>query len=151
MSSPVSPSSAQDLDRALRRAGWRPGRKVDISAYRAWYAAEGYGPHAAGEAFLEEFGGLRFDWSGPGVSVARQPFFVDPARTGGEDELIEAWAEDLGKNIVPLGGLEREMSTFGMDEDGLIYLFAGFTKVKGANRDGLEALVLGIDGETLED
>ncbi|QFG21465.1 SUKH-3 domain-containing protein [Actinomadura sp. WMMB 499] len=143
-------SPEEDFDRALRRAGWHPGRKVDISAYRTWYAAEGYEQHAAGETFLEEYGGLRFDESGPGVSVARQPFFIDPSRTGGEDELVAAWAENLGKNIVPLGDLEREMITFGMDEDGLIYLFAGFAKVKGANREGLKSLVLGIDGETLD-
>lgn len=142
--------SEEEFDRALRRAGWRPGRRVDISRYRVWYEAQGYVLHAAAEAFLEEYGGLVFEGSGPGVSVARQPFFIDPSRTGGEDELIEGWSEDLGKNIVPLGDLEVERVTFGMDEDGQIYLFAGSTQRKGPNRQGLKALVLGIAGENLD-
>lgn len=51
---------------------------MDITAWRTRLEAGGFVMHQAAERFLAEFGGLTFAHRGPGISLARAPFELDP-------------------------------------------------------------------------
>ncbi|MEW2588401.1 SUKH-3 domain-containing protein [Streptomyces virginiae] len=85
-------------DRALREAGWFPGREVDIET---WRSSMGVFPmHAAAEEFLREFGGTCIQVGGPGVARMRAPF----------DRFMEL-SRRFGCALFPIGAKEAsEMS-----------------------------------------
>ncbi|MEV5721112.1 SUKH-3 domain-containing protein [Amycolatopsis mediterranei] len=71
----------------LRVVGWTPGRVVEVGGWQQRLEASGLvrmHPTAAG--FLGEFGGLKVEMDGPGVSAARQPFELDPDLAEGEED-----------------------------------------------------------------
>ncbi|WP_082801189.1 SUKH-3 domain-containing protein [Herbidospora cretacea] len=57
-----------ETERILARAGWKPGRQVDTSAWLSRLEADGFVMHDAAERFLREFGGLVVPHGGPGIS-----------------------------------------------------------------------------------
>ncbi|MFC3410235.1 SUKH-3 domain-containing protein [Streptomyces lusitanus] len=61
--------------------------------------------HDAAEAFLQEFGGLTVNVSGPGISCAHTPFELNPEPAWGEDGRFMEWGETIGRRLYPL----REM------------------------------------------
>ncbi|WP_290054214.1 SUKH-3 domain-containing protein, partial [Amycolatopsis solani] len=66
--------------RALEHAGWRPDRSVDISAWDAELAGQGYRLHPVAAAALRSFGGLNL----PPVNRAGPNFANDePLVVGG--------------------------------------------------------------------
>ncbi|MEU8801406.1 SUKH-3 domain-containing protein [Spirillospora sp. NPDC048819] len=138
------------FEKKLRQAGWYPGREADTSHWISWLENEGYEVHDAAAIFLAEYGGLIFTDSGPGITVGRDPFAVDPRQVGSECEIIEGWSEKLDKNIIPLGMTTQEMFEFGIDEDENMYIFSHACQFLGRGRDGLKALVLGIEGKIIE-
>ncbi|WP_428986466.1 SUKH-3 domain-containing protein [Streptomyces camelliae] len=75
-------SWSPEVDEVLEALGWTPGRKVDTARWRSMFEAVGLPMHDTAEAFLQEFGGLTVNVSGPGISCARTPFELDPAPWG---------------------------------------------------------------------
>ena len=69
------------VEDTLRRAGWRPGRRVPNSV-ASWkenlMLSDGFEMSESAEEVLLEFGGLSIDQKGAGVSCAREPFTFDP-------------------------------------------------------------------------
>ena len=97
-------------ERALRGIGWYPGRTCAFVELRQWFVVPwqseaGYCcifPKAL--TFLREFGGLRFDNAGPGVSHATTAFLLNPfSALGNEDDrwLYYEWL--LDENLFPVG------------------------------------------------
>lgn len=99
------------------------------------FEAVGLAMHDAAEAFLQEFGGLTVNVSGPGISCARTPFELNP-------EL--AWGEAIGRHLYPLGELDHGRFFLGIDEVGVIYLVETWVASFGPMPDAMESLVLGV-------
>ncbi|MEV6830351.1 SUKH-3 domain-containing protein [Amycolatopsis sp. NPDC051102] len=101
--------------RALQRAGWRPDRRVDTSAWEAELAAEGYRLRPAAAVALRSFGGLTLpllNRSGPNFAND-EPLTVDPIAAGaGHHELARELASELGGNWYPLGEWLSSSSVF---------------------------------------
>lgn len=104
--------------------------------------------HDAAERFLAEFGGLTFDLSGPGLSMARQPFELDPLLCLGEDDRFAEWGEVIGRSLFPLGELDKGRFFLGIDETGEVYLIETWLASFGPARDAIGNLILGIAPET---
>ncbi len=84
----------------LRKAGWFPGRTVDISLDLAALATAGFEVTEAAETFLRENSGLRIAWESKlnplkidGAAVARS---TDP-------EWCQAYSAAIGSPLVPVG------------------------------------------------
>jgi hypothetical protein len=107
-----------EAERALRTAGWYPGRRVDTTLWRDCFEPVGLPLHEAAQRFLAEFGGLTFEISGPGITRAKEPFELDPTLCDGED--------------------------------GFLYVVVDFLMRFGAGVRGMEDLLLGVMGETIE-
>jgi hypothetical protein len=88
--------------------------------------------HDAAEAFLQEFGGLTVNVSGPGISCARTPFELDPELAWGEDDRFTEWGEAIGRHLCPLGELDHGRFFLGIDEVGVIYLVETWVASFGA-------------------
>lgn len=128
----------------LARAGWFPGRSVDVDRWAGQLREEGIELHPAANAFLREFGGLVVDQSGTGISRAREPFTLDPATCDGEGDRFLEWSEELGRQIVPVGELDRGRFCLGLDETSELYLVETLVATFGRMPAGLERLVRGV-------
>jgi hypothetical protein len=129
------------VERVLTTSGWFPGRRVDTATWRAGIDLE---MHPAAESFLSEFGGLQVDIYGPGKSVAREPFELDPLLCQGEEDRFVEWGANLGCSLYPLGELDQGRFFLGIDELGVIYLVVDWLASFGSADEGLTALILGI-------
>ena len=127
----------------LARAGWFPGRSVNIDHWAGLLRDEGIELHAAAEAFLREFGGLVVDKSGPGISRAREPFTLDPATCVGEGDRFLEWSEELGRRIVPVGELGQGRFFLGLDETSELCLVETYVATFGRMPAGLKRLMRG--------
>jgi hypothetical protein len=77
------------VDRALRDAGWRPGRRAYVEFWIDHFAELGCPATDAAVDFLVEFGGLDVRISGTGITRAREPFDLDPVLcSGNEDRFV---------------------------------------------------------------
>ncbi|WP_433797813.1 SUKH-3 domain-containing protein [Actinoplanes sp. CA-252034] len=133
------------VDEVMRRAGWYPGRSVDVERWRTGPGSE-VSMHPAAERFLSEFGGLSIDVSGAGVDVGRDPFEFDPTDELGElgDEGRYAeWGEIIGRSLFPVGFFKREMFRLAIDENSVIYFVTSWLAGYGPAPRALERLVLG--------
>lgn len=128
----------------LVRAGWFPGRSVDVDRWTELLRGEGIEVHAAADAFLREFGGLVVDQSGPGLSRAREPFVLDPAACVGEGDRFLEWSEELDRRIVPVGELDRGRFLLGLDETSELYSVESDVATFGHMPRALERLTLGV-------
>ena len=92
--------------RELERSGWTRDRSVDISAWQAELAAQGYRLSPVAETALRSFGGLTFEpvsATGPNFSND-EPLTVDPVLAGsGHVELARELTSELGGNWYPFG------------------------------------------------
>jgi hypothetical protein len=134
---------AWDTERDLRRAGWTPGRRVDVERWALALADEGLQMHAAAAGLLSEFGGLSVDISGPGIDCARQPFSFFPTSCSGEGDRISEWGTELRRHFYPLGETNRREFLIVIDEVGEIYLMMDRVGTLGVRDQGLESLVRG--------
>jgi hypothetical protein len=141
-------SLSTEVRRVLLAAGWQPGRRVDTAGWRTQLEAAGFAMHDAAERFLAEFGGLTIDLSGPGLSMARQPFELDPLLCLGEDDRFAEWGEVIGRSLFPLGELDKGRFFLGIDETGEVYLIETWLASFGPARDAIGNLILGIAPET---
>ncbi|MCU1648286.1 MAG: hypothetical protein JWN03_8561 [Nocardia sp.] len=132
-----------ETERVLRASGWLPGRQVDTGAWRERLELSGFRWNAAADRFLEEFGGLAVDISGPGITSAREPFELDPTLVEGEDDRFAEWAEVVGESIAPVGELDSGRYFLGMSESGDLYLVADWLASFGQIPEALESLILG--------
>jgi SUKH-3 immunity protein of toxin-antitoxin system len=129
------------VERALRRAGWFPGRRVETARWRAMLV--GPDMHPAAEVFLGEFGGLLVDVHGSGRTAARTRFELDPSLCAGEEDRFRDWGVEIGRSLYPLGELDHGRYFLGMDDRGLIYLVETWLASFGADDQGLIALCEG--------
>ncbi len=107
--------------------------------------------HEAAEKFLAEFGGLTFEYGGPGISRAREPFELDPLLGLGEEDRFREWGELIGASLFPIGELDQGRYFLGLDGAGEIYLVADWLARFGAGMSGVESLILGVAPEVLYD
>lgn len=128
----------------LARAGWFPGRSVAIDGWVDLLHRDGIELHAAAEAFLREFGGLVVTESGQGVSRAREPFGLDPTACVGEGDRFLEWSEELGRQIVPVGDLDRGRFFLGLDEMSELYSVETDVTTFGRMPIALERLAGGV-------
>ncbi|MFF2045096.1 SUKH-3 domain-containing protein [Kitasatospora sp. NPDC058170] len=136
------PRFSPETESVLLCAGWTPGRRVDLSDWKT--SVREFIWHAAAENFLSEFGGLRVDISGPGVTCAREPFEFDPELAIGEGGRFAELSESLGHNFFPLGEIGRGEFFLAIDEEGVIYLLGAGSKRHGKAELALENLITGI-------
>ncbi|MFJ6984230.1 MULTISPECIES: SUKH-3 domain-containing protein [unclassified Streptomyces] len=141
----------EEIERSLSAAGWRPGRDVDTGEWRRRLEASGdVTMHDAARRFLAEFGGLSFPHAGTGVSMARQPFVLDPLLCLGEEDRFAEWGEEAEASIFPVGEFDEGRGGFlGIDEQGVLYQVVDSLSRFAEGRAGLECLILGIAPEPL--
>lgn len=105
--------------------------------------------HGAAEEFLQEFGGLRVDISGPGITCAREPFELDPELAIGEEERFAEISESFNRTFFPVGELGQGEFFLAIDEEGVVYLLGARVLRLGAGDLALEHLVTGVAPERL--
>lgn len=141
------PRFSREVEGALRLAGWVPDRRVDLDQWKA--SLSEFTWHAAAEEFLQEFGGIRVDISGPGITCAREPFEFDPELAIGEGEKFAELSELFGHKFFPLGEVGQGEFFLAIDEEGAIYLLGGWALKHGVGDAALEHLVTGVAPEKL--
>ncbi|MET8283564.1 SUKH-3 domain-containing protein [Micromonospora sp. NPDC005174] len=139
---------APDVEVVLRRSGWFPNRSVEISGYKD--RLPGFLWHEAAERFLEEFGGIRVDLQGPGRSVAKEPFEIDPELAVGEEGRFEELSQKFDRQLFPVGEFGQGEHFLAVDQESILYLVGSSVFQLGVSNEGIGKLVLGIQGARLE-
>ncbi|MEU6866814.1 SUKH-3 domain-containing protein [Streptomyces sp. NPDC046876] len=138
------------VEEELRAAGWTPGRVVDVRPWTAPLEARGLTAHAAARAFLAEFGGTRFVFSGPGAECARTAFRLDPSVCEGEEEVFLEWGGELGLSLFPIGECADGLGFLAIDENGsVLSLGGGFAVRYGPVPQVFDRLLLGYRAEVV--
>ncbi|MFF7181555.1 SUKH-3 domain-containing protein [Streptomyces sp. NPDC008121] len=135
---------SSEVERALRAAGWYPGRALDTRDWKQQWEQDGFRSHAAAEDFLREFGGLWVGHGGAGITRAREPFDLDPLLALGEADRFGEWGEEIGRRLFPIGELDRGHAFLGLDEDGELYAVDDWLARFGRMPEAMENLVLGV-------
>ncbi|MEV6794719.1 SUKH-3 domain-containing protein [Streptomyces sp. NPDC051320] len=108
-------------DRVLRLAGWYPGRSVSTKEWESVLREQGrFEIHATARRFLTEFGGLSVPFGGPGRTMARMEFRLDPTLAAWDDEIYEVLSEEAGAYLYPIGAADRGNSYLGIAPNGAI-------------------------------
>lgn len=137
-------SWSPEVDEVLEASGWTRDRQADTGRWRSMFETVGLAMHDAAEAFLQEFGGLTVNVSGPGISCARTPFELDPELTWGEHDRFLERGESVGRRLFPLGELDHGRFFLAIDEVHEIYLVETWVASFGPMPQALENLVLGV-------
>ncbi|MEN3310646.1 MAG: hypothetical protein V7603_6848 [Micromonosporaceae bacterium] len=153
-----------EVDAALLRMGWYPGRDVAAQVdewlaralprdYDNAFERDGYPPYRptpAAMAVLREFGGLAAAGGLTGVSMATTNFRIFPL--DGKGDLtgfvfdVQLLGERIGKRVFQVGEAERGMAALAVDEDGRVYLVGPVVYHAGRTIDeALTNMLLGID------
>ncbi|MFC3502245.1 SUKH-3 domain-containing protein [Micromonospora krabiensis] len=140
---PLSPR----LELLLRRAGWFPGRQVDIAPWKE--SLGDFAWHAAAEEFLREFGGVRVEVNGPGAAVAQESFEIDPGLAVGEEKRFAELSVRYGLSFFPLGEVGQGEFFLAIDQDGVLYYLSVAVFRLGLRELGLDHLVGGIAAERI--
>ncbi|MFC5643893.1 MULTISPECIES: SUKH-3 domain-containing protein [Kitasatospora] len=123
------PRFPADVAAALKQAGWHPGR-WEIRQAEEWadvLAAHGEPldvPHTVFPAAVEawaEFGGLAFDVPGPGRTLARTPFLLDPVCGLHQPRTLADLGRALGTRLAPLGEERYGQALLAIDEQGRVF------------------------------
>jgi NAD(P)-dependent dehydrogenase (short-subunit alcohol dehydrogenase family) len=141
---------SREVDEVMRRAGWYPGRSVDVDQWRPGSSSE-ISMHPAAEQFLSEFGGLSVDVNGAGVDVGREPFVFDPTDELGDEGRYAEWGADIGRSLFPVGFFRREVFHLAIDEESVIYLVTSWLATYGPVPRALERLVLGYKPQLIRE
>lgn|GEM_PF-1242981 len=124
---------AGEVDAALRRAGWYPGRLLAAQAEEwahavaAYTSPEGYrhSVFPAAVAAWAEFGGLQVDLeglAGEGLLLARTPFTIDPLLGLHQPRTLSDLGRALGDvEVAPLGAELDARALLAVDEAGRVY------------------------------
>ncbi|MFF3005755.1 SUKH-3 domain-containing protein [Kitasatospora sp. NPDC057940] len=135
------------MEMTLRRCGWSPHRRADLTSWK--FALPDFSWHAKAEEFLQEFGGIRVDISGPGITRAQEPFEFDPELAIGEEERFSELSQTFGHDFFPLGEAGQGEFFLAIDEEGVIYLLGSWALRLGFGDSALENLIMGIAAERL--
>ncbi|MGV9880534.1 SUKH-3 domain-containing protein [Streptomyces sp. NPDC003006] len=135
-----------ETDRVLRAAGWHPGRTVPTAEWeRVLREHGGFEIHAAARLFLAEFGGLACEERGPGRTMARMGFRLDPLAAEWDDEIFDVLSEEAGAYLYPVGEADRRNSYLGIAPDGKVYIgMDSVTLLADTGEEALEKLIEGI-------
>ncbi|RSN60619.1 hypothetical protein DMH01_15075 [Amycolatopsis sp. WAC 04182] len=141
-----------EVEHVLRSSGWEPGRQVDSAAWRDALEADGLvHMHEAADRFLAEFGGLRVNLSGGGVSRAQEPFELNPADVESETDRFADWGAHLGMNLFPIGELDRGRYFLGIAESAEIVLVETWVASFGTGDAALEKPILGVAPQVISE
>jgi len=112
-----------ETQQVLRAGGWSLGRRIDTTGWRVSFADTGLSMPAAAAEFLGEFGGLAFDLARPGISRTWTSFEIDPmlAWCFAEERFARCRGR-VGRDVFPVGELNRGHAFLGMDETAELYL-----------------------------
>ncbi|MEU1332333.1 SUKH-3 domain-containing protein [Streptomyces sp. NPDC005865] len=137
---------SEETERALRAAGWCPGRAVPTGEWeRALEERGGFRMHEAARLFLAEFGGLASEERGPGRTMARMGFRLDPLAAEWDDEIFDVLSEEAGAYLYPVGEADRRNSYLGVAPDGQVYIgMDSVTLLARTADEALEKLIEGI-------
>ncbi|MFE2827831.1 SUKH-3 domain-containing protein [Streptomyces sp. NPDC059271] len=146
MSQEEHPRWSAETDRVLRGAGWHPGRSVPTDEWESKLGERGgFEMHEAARRFLAEFGGLVSDERGPGKTMARMGFRLDPTVAEWDDEIFDVLSEEVGADLYPVGDSDRHNSYLGIAPDGAVYIgMDSATLLAETAGRALEKLVEGI-------
>ncbi|MFD6969618.1 SUKH-3 domain-containing protein [Streptomyces sp. NPDC059949] len=103
--------------------------------------------HAAAEEFLQEFGGIRVEVSGPGMTCMRIPFEIDPEVGFGEEDRFLELSRHFNRSLFPIGMTDSSEFILAIDEEGVIYYAMLWLFSLGVGDSALECLVKGVAGE----
>lgn len=133
--------------RVLGKAGWHPGRAVDLTGWESALVADGFPPlHDVARAFLAEFGGLFVPDKGWGVTRRREQFDLDPTTCLGEADRFADWSDTIGRPIAPVGelaGNDHGVCWLGLDAEGELFTVVDGLATFGALPAALDRLALG--------
>ncbi|MFD6432885.1 SUKH-3 domain-containing protein [Streptomyces venezuelae] len=137
---------SEECGRLLRAAGWYPGRSVPTAEWeRVLHEHGGFEMHEAARRFLAEFGGLASEERGPGRTMARMGFRLDPLAAEWDDEIFDALSEEAGAYLYPVGEADRRNSYLGIAPDGRVYVgMDSVTLLAETADEALEKLIEGV-------
>ncbi|MFJ5923101.1 SUKH-3 domain-containing protein [Kitasatospora sp. NPDC092948] len=150
----TQPRFPADVAAALKQAGWHPGR-WEIRQAEQWAdAMVAYGgpqdpQHSVFPAAIEawaEFGGLAFEVPGPGRTLARTPFLLDPRCGLHSPRTLADLGRALDTRLAPLGEELYGQALLAIDEQGRVYSLdhAGEWFLGHSVDQALATLVLGL-------
>lgn len=142
------PRFSAEVESVLRQAGWVQDRRVDLTRWKA--IMSNFAWNAAAEEFLAEFGGVRVENDGPGITCARESFEFDPELAIGEEGRFSELSEFFGIGFFPLGEVGQGESFLAIDEEGILYLLGSWAFRLGVGDLALEHLVTGVAAERLD-
>ncbi len=138
---------SREADWILRTSGWLPGRTVPTADWKRVLreSDEGFKMHEAARRFLTEFGGLDIRQQGPGRTMARSPFRLDPLVARWDFEIFEVLSEEVGTSLYPVGHAFRGNHYLGMAESGALYAGMDSAELLADDADeALDKLIRGI-------
>ncbi|MER7836709.1 SUKH-3 domain-containing protein [Streptomyces sp. NPDC096040] len=146
MSAETTQRWSAETDRVLREAGWFPGRSVPTQEWESTLREHGgFGIHEAAQRFLTEFGGLESHERGPGKTMARMGFSLDPTVAEWDNEIFDVLSEEAGADLYPIGSADRRNSYLGIAPNGAVYIGMDSVTLLAETSDrALEKLVEGI-------
>ncbi|MFF4772507.1 SUKH-3 domain-containing protein [Microtetraspora fusca] len=131
-----------EVRHALVEAGWRPGRRVDPSLWISPLRQEGFQINERARAILCEYGGLKVERQGKGVS---DNFDFDPfdAASGLADE-AEMLTMDYGEVYTPIGMWSGQYVSYVGECGRVVAVGPGWDwKLGDSLEEALELVVLG--------
>ena len=135
----------------LLSCGWTPRRRAtDLLGRweRTLFAGGDYELSYVAREILLAFGGLSFPQSGPGVSVARASFVIDPTLAAGEADRFEELGATIGQPVCPIGECDGGYYFLAVAPSEDTYCIMDDAWKIGSNfATALNALVSGIRGD----
>lgn len=132
--------------RVLRATGWYPGRSVSTQEWERVLHEEdeGFELHDAARRFFAEFGGLQINQQGPGRTMHRSSFRLDPLVAKWDFEIIDVQSEETGTYLYPIGDADRGNFYLTMAANGAVYHGMDYVRLLADTGDkALEKLVEG--------
>ncbi|MDI1477374.1 SUKH-3 domain-containing protein [Polyangium sp. y55x31] len=142
-----SPGWSAETEARLMAAGWHKDRR-DTQRVAQWRRKlenpNGFRMSIAAERALEEFGGIRVDCEGPGLECARGGFDLDPGLASGEEDRFDAFRDQVGSDLFPLGEAYNGQAFLAIDGMGRVYLLGDRIQLLGANiHSALDSILVG--------
>lgn len=139
---------SRQSERVLRKAGWYPGRQVTelVSMWKSHPFIADLEMFETAERFLLEFGGITVTQSGPGVTLARSPFKIDPTLAYYQSDLFKKFGRMVDTRLYPLGEAADRWYYLAIGENGRVYYVMEDIMLAGYTADeALENLLIGRD------
>jgi len=137
---------SRQSERLLRQAGWHPGRQVPelVSTWKSHPSIADLEMFETAERFLLEFGGITVTQSGPGVTLARSPFKIDPTLAPYQSDLFKDRGSMVDTRLYPVGEAEDAMYYLAIGENGRVYYVMEDIVLAGYTEDeALENILIG--------